>query len=133
MPESTSAREEEILGERDAAAGGAGIGELLHDFRLGGHGLVADDVGLGLLGGDADARILDQLLFDAREPALELFFADDLGQDDLELDGAGGLARVGGKGVDDQLDRIVLDELPDLGRLGLLAGQNVLGRKDLHA
>ena len=124
---------EEILRERDAAARRARGGEGLEDLVLGRHGFVAHDVAIRLLQRNADAGILDQLLLHDGPPFLELRFADDLVEHVLHFDGARGFVRVGGKGVDHELHRIVLEERLDLGGLGLAAGEDVLGGQDIHA
>src|SRR5690606_3215355 len=124
-------RGEEFLGEFDAAAGGAGAVEGFDDLVLHGDGGLADDVAFGLLGGDGDAGVLGDGLLGGGPPFFKFLFADDLGEDDLDLDGGGGLVGVGGEGFDEQLGGVFGDEFGDGLGLGLFADQQVILGEDL--
>ena len=63
---------------------------------------------------------------------LNFFFTDDLGEGEFQLDRAGGLVRITGEGLDDQLHRLVFNELLDLGRFILFADKDVLFRQHFH-
>jgi hypothetical protein len=123
---------EQLFGEEDAAAGGAGAVELFDDLGLDGDRLVAEDVALGLFGGDSDARVLGDGLLGGGPPLLEFIFADDLGEGELEVDGGGRVVVVGGQGLGNQLGGLVGDQAGDGGGVGLLADEHMLGRQDVH-
>ena len=122
----------QFLGESNAAAGGAGARELLADAVFGGDGRLAHNVAFGLLNRDGEARVLGDLLAGSGPPLLELLLAENLSEDDFQLDGGGGLVRVGLEGLDHQLGRLVGDQLVDAGGLGLAADQQVAGVEHLH-
>jgi hypothetical protein len=123
----------QLLGQGDAAAGGAGAVESLRDFVLGGNGRLTHKIALGLLGRNGDAWILGNGLFGRRPPLFELILAEDLGEGDLKVDRGRGAVRIGGERFDDKLGRVVLDEIGDLVGLSLLAHQDVVGRQHIHS
>ncbi len=123
---------DELLGEGDAAAGGAGVLKLFENLVLGGDGGLAEYVALGLLGGDGDARVFGDGLLGGGPPFFEFLFTDDLGEGDLEVDGGGGVVVVTAEGFNDELGGVVGDQVVDLGGVGLFTNQKMFGREDFH-
>ena len=123
---------DQFHGQLDAAARRAGVVELLDDLILRRHGFVAEHIAFSLLGGNRDPRILGDQFLGRRPPFLEPLFAQRLLQDDLQIDRGGCLVGKGGEGLDDQLDRLLIDQLFDLFRLDLLAHEEVSRRQHIE-
>ena len=123
---------DEFLGECDAAAGRTGGIELLDDLVLNGDRGLAQDVALGLLLGDGDARVLGHGLLRLAPPLLEFVLADDLGQGDLKINGGGGVVRVALQGLDHELRGVLGDQFGYLLGFRLLTDEKVLVGKHVH-
>ena len=123
---------DQFHGQLDAAARRAGVVELLDDLILRRDRFVAQHVAFGLLGRNRNPRVLGHQLLGDGPPFLELFLAEGLLEDDLKIDGGGGLVGKGRKRFDHQLDRFLLDQLGDLFRLGFLPHEQMLGRQDVE-
>jgi hypothetical protein len=121
-----------VLRERDPAACRARGIELVEDLVLGRHGRLPQHIALRLLLRHGDAGILGDGLAGFGPPLLELLLADHLGERDLEVDGGRRLVGIGFEGLDDELGRVVGDQLGDLLWLRLLAHQNMVLWKDFH-
>ena len=112
--------------------GGTGALKLFEDLILSRDRVFAENVALGLLFRDRDAGIFGNGLACTCPPFLKFVSADDLSEDDLDLDLSGGVVLVGLEGFDEELGRFICDELINDIRLGFLADKKMVGRQHIH-